>query len=231
MLLGKGHAGLKRVAVSSRSPQFSRLLTELLVGWKYTVTDNPHQADLLLVERGLPSPATDARVVWLTPLPLADESALLVPVSLTQLYLLLEEHFFPTPRRHIRISLEADLDLQINGRWLEGRLVSLSDRGARMTCPVELPKGTVLTVEVTLGVKTERMPVEVLYCIPAGDSVDRHPQVGVLFKPQDVRLFLMIQRFIEKSCVELACARAQIACNDPCVSWFEVAEDPWEKIG
>lgn len=233
MLLGESYGGGKRVAVISRSPQFKRLLASLLVGWKYSVAGGEQASRLIFIERGLPLPATAERVVWLTPLPLplADEESLLTPVSLTKLYLLLEDYFFPTPRRHIRIPLDLEVDLQFDGQWLSGRLVSLSDRGGRMTCPVALPTGASLFIEVRLGGRMERLPAEVIYCIPAGDTAGREQtQIGVVFKPEDVRFYGMLQRFIEKACLESACTRAGIAFNDPSVSWFDVVANPWEGL-
>lgn len=231
MLLGESYGGVKRVAVISRSPQFKRLLASLLAGWKYSAAEGEKAARLVFVERGLPLPATAERVVWLTPLPLAEEDALLIPVSLTQLYMLLEDYFFPTPRRHIRIPIDLAVDLQFDGQWLSSRLVSLSNRGGRMTCPVALPTGTSLFVEVRLGGRIERLPAEVIYCIPAGDTAGREQtQIGVVFKPEDVQFYWMLQRFIEKTCLESACVRAGIAFNDPCVSWFDVDANPWEGL-
>jgi len=230
MLLGENYGGVKKVAVVSRSPQFRRLFTSLLAGWKYSAAEGENAARLVFVERGLPLSATAERTIWLTPLPLMDEEALLIPISLTQLYKLLEEYFFPTPRRHIRIPLDLEVDLQFDGQWLNGRLVSLSDRGGRMTCPVALPNGASLFIEVRLGGRMERLPAEVIYCLPAGDSAGREqPQIGVVFKPEDVQFYGMLQRFIEKTCLESACKRAGIALNDPSVSWFDVVANPWEN--
>ena len=70
-------------------------------------------------------------------MPLIDESFLTVPISLTRLYHLLEVHFFPTPRRHIRVTKEIAVDLHYDGQWQEGRLISLSDRGGRFFCDEE----------------------------------------------------------------------------------------------
>lgn len=230
MLLGNGTAGVKQVAVVTRSAQFMRLMTGLLTGWKYSVTEPSADSRLIIAERGLPLPATQARVVWLTPLPLDAGDFLLVPLSPTQLYLALEEHFFPNPRRHIRINLNIDIDLQFSEQWLEGRLVSLSGRGARISCAMEIPTGTPLQIEMKLAGRTLRLPAEALYCIPEGDSVGRtQPQVGVRFKPEEGQIFGMLQRFIEKSCIEAACVRVGIAFSDHCVSWFDLATDPWEK--
>jgi hypothetical protein len=154
-------------------------------------------------------------------MPLEGADFLTIPISLSELYLLLEAHFFPTPRRNIRLTMEASVDLKIGTKWLEGRLVSLSDRGGRLTCAKEIPRGTELTLEVKLNSELLRIPSEVIYCIPAGDSPGRlYPQVGILFKPGNGETFELLKRFIETSCIEYACAREGVSLNDPCLSWF-----------
>ncbi len=230
MLLGKSHKDLRQVAIAVRSPQFKGLLTSLLAGWKIDVAEDVGAGGIYFIERGLPEPATAARVIWLTPLPLHDGEYLLIPISPTKLHLLLEEHFFPTPRRHIRIVMDSEADLQVDGRWHESRLVSISDRGARMTCPFELAKGAGLTVEMKLDGRTVRCPADVLYCLPSGDSIGRsHSQVGVLFRPHDTTLYGQLQQMIEKLSIATACDKAGVAFNDPCVRWFDIDENSLRK--
>jgi hypothetical protein len=80
-----------------------------------------------------------------------------------------------------------------------------------------------LILEVKLEGEILRIPSEVLYCIPAGDSPNRlQPQIGVLFKPTNVEMFELLKRFIEKTCIECACAREGISLNDPCLSWLAI---------
>lgn len=228
MLLGGKQADLKQVAVITRNPQFTKLLSSILADWKFFTVDDLSAAKVIFAERGLELPAHDAQVVWLTPLPLAEGSFLTTPIPLTRLYNLLETHLFPTPRRHIRVAMEAAVDLKIENDWLEGRLLSLSGRGGRITCTHEIPRGKLLNIEVKLAGKILRIPSEVLYCIPAGDSPGRsQAQVGVLFKLSSDQEFDALQRFIEKICIERACARENIPLNDPCVSWLDVPGNPW----
>ena len=223
MILGGKQSEIKQVAVITRSQQFSKLLTSILADWKFFAVEDLSAATVAFVERGVELPDHDVRVVWLTSMPLEKGDFLTTPISLSELYLLLEAHFFPTPRRNIRVATEISVELKIESEWLEGQLVSLSDRGGRLTCTREIPRGTGLTLEAKLAGEILRIPSEVLYCIPAGDSPNRlQPQVGVLFKPTNIEMFELLKRFIEKTCIECACAREGISLDDPCLSWLAI---------
>jgi hypothetical protein len=221
LLLGGKQSETKQIAVITRSQQFSKLLTSILAEWKFFAAEDPSAATVAFVERGLEFPDPDVRVVWLTSMPLEKGDFLTTPISLSELYLLLEAHFFSTPRKNIRVSVEMSVELKIESEWFQGQLVSLSDRGGRLACAKEIPRGTELTLEVKLEGEILRIPSAVLYCIPAGDSSSRlEAQIGVLFKPTNVEMFERLKRFIEKNCIECACAREGISLNDPCLSWL-----------
>jgi hypothetical protein len=223
LLLGGKQSEIKQVAVVTRNPQFNKLLASILADWKVFTVEDLSAAKVVFVERGLELPDHDAQVVWLTPMPLGEDGFLTVPISLTELYLLLEGHLFPTPRRNIRVAMEISVDLKIENEWLEGLLVSLSERGGRLTCTNEIPRGKQLSLEVKLDGEILRLPSEVLYCIPAGDSPNRlQPQIGVLFRPSRDGEFDLLRRFVEKTCIESACAREEIPLNDPCVTWLDL---------
>jgi hypothetical protein len=226
MLLGGKQADIKQVAVVTRNRKFNRLLSSILADWKFLTVDDISAAKVVFAERGIELPAHDGQVVWLTPMPLSEKSFLTVPISLTSLYHLLESHLFPTPRRHIRVAMETTVDLRLENDWFEGCMISLSNRGGRIICTNEIPRGKLLDLEMKLSGRVFRMPAEVLYCIPAGDSPSHlQPQVGVLFKPSNDQDFELLQRFIEKTCIESACARENIQLTDPCVSWLDVPVD------
>lgn len=230
MLLGGKQSDIKQVAIITRNEQFNRIFGSILAEWRLFVVDDPASAAVLFVERGLTPPEVDAKIVWLTPMPLSEGSFLLVPISLTSLYHLLEVHFFPTPRRHIRVAMEAPVDLAVDGGWMEGKMTSLSDRGGRIESSVEVPRGKILTLEMRLGEKPLIMPAEVLYCIPAGDSPNRaKPNVGVLFKPKNKQETVALRHYIEKLIIEAACVREEIAKNDPGLSWLDIPENPWQN--
>ena len=162
MLLGGKQADIKQVAVVTRNQKFTRLLSSILADWKFFTVDDISEAKVVFAERGVELPGYDGQVVWLTPLPLSEGSFLTIPISLTSLYHLLEIHLFPTPRRHIRVAMEIVVDLRLENNWLEGRLVSLSDRGGRITCTHEIPRGKLLELELKLAGRVFRMPSEVL---------------------------------------------------------------------
>jgi hypothetical protein len=221
LILGGKQSEIKQVAVITRSQQFSKLLTSILADWKFFAVEDLSAATVAFVERGVELPDHNVQVVWLTPMPLEKGAFLTTPISLSELYLLLEAHFFPTPRRNIRVATEISVELKIESEWLEGQLVSLSDRGGRLTCTREIPRGTELILEAKLAGEILRIPSEVLYCIPAGDSPSRlQPQIGVLFKPTNIEMFERLKHFIEKTCIECACAREGISLDDPCLSWL-----------
>jgi len=189
LILGDKPSEIKQVAVITRSQQFSKLLTSILADWKFFAVEDLSAATVAFVERGVELPDHDVQVVWLTSMPLEKGDFLTTPISLSELYLLLEAHFFPTPRRNIRVATEISVELKIESEWLEGQLVSLSDRGGRLTCSREIPRGTELILEAKLAGEILRIPSEVLYCIPAGDSPSRlQPQIGVIFKPANIEM-------------------------------------------
>jgi hypothetical protein len=229
MLLGGEQSNIKQVAVVTRNLKFNRLLNRILANWRFFVVEDLSAAKVIFAERGVKLSEHEAQVVWLTPMPLSEGEFLEIPISLTRLYHLLEAHLFPTPRRHIRVVMEADVDLKIENDWFDGCLVSLSGRGGRITCAHEIPRGKVLDIAFKLAGKVFRTPAEVLYCIPAGDSQKWFkPQIGVLFKFSNEHDLDMLRRFIEKACIESACVTEGIPFNDPCVSWLNVPVDPWD---
>lgn len=229
MLLGDAQSQIKQVAVITRNLQFNRLLSSILAEWKFFAVNDPSVAEVVFAERGISLPEVPGRVVWLTSMPLAEGDFQEIPIVLTQLYSLLETKLFPTPRRHIRVVMETAVDLKIDDVWYDGCLVSLSGRGGRMTCEHEIERGKILEISANLGGRVRRIPAEVLYCVPAGDSPGRmQPQIGVLFKLSNGGEFEMFRRFIERTCIERACAREDILLTDPCLSWLDLPVDPWK---
>lgn len=229
MLLGGGQAKIKQVAVITRNLQFNKLLSSILADWRFFAVEDLSAAKVIFAERGIELPEHNAQVIWLSPMLLSEENSLETPICLTTLYHLLEAHLFPTPRRHIRIAMETDLDLKIGEDWYDGSLVSLSNRGGRIACTREMPRSKSLDVAVKLAGRVLRIPAKVLYYIPAGDFPGRsQPHIGVLFQSLDGHEFEMLRRFIEKTCIERACAREDIQRTAPCLSWLDVPEDPWE---
>lgn len=223
MLLGGKHSELKQVAVVTRNPQFSRLLSSILADWKFFTVEDLSSARVILAEWGLELPVHDAKIVWLSPLPLTDGEFLTIPLSLTKLYHLLQSLFFEPARRHIRVPMEMSVEVKIENAWLEAHLISLSDRGGRILCQTEIPRGVSLLVDVKLGGGMLRIPSEVLYCIPAGDSPGRlQAQIGVLFKLSAGKSIDVLRCYIERMSIESACAREEIPLNDSCVSWIDM---------
>lgn len=214
-------ASTKQVAIVCRNPLLRDLLREILCGWGFSLVEADRNPAVLFIEYGLPHPPCTARVVWLTPLPTDDKTSLCVPFSLTRLYHLLESELFPSPRRHLRIGVDMDVDLKLHGTWHQGRLCSLSDRGGRLVFARELPPRQELTVEIRLGQQALRLPSVVIYGIPAGDTAGRQqPQLGLLFKPVTEETCRSIRRYIERLCLERALERLGLDLNHPVNSWF-----------
>ncbi len=231
-LLGGRQPDIKQVAVVTRNPKFNKLLGSILADWKFFAVEDPAAAKVVFAERGLELPPRVGEVVWLTPMPLAEGRFLAPPISLSRLYHLLESQFFSTPRRHIRLAMDLAIALEIGEARLEGRLLSLSGRGGRIACAQEIPRGRSLHLHVTLAGRTQSLAAEVIYSVPAGDAqVSAQPQVGLLFKSFANQQFEMLRNFIEKTCIERACAREGIALHDPCLSWLDMPADPWSATG
>ena len=113
MILGDKPSEIKQVAVITRSQQFSKLLTSILADWKFFAVEDLSAATVAFVERGVELPDHDVQVVWLTSMPLEKGDFLTTPISLSELYLLLQAHFFPTPRRNIRVAMDIPVELKI----------------------------------------------------------------------------------------------------------------------
>lgn len=230
-MLLEQRAGGGLVSVLTRNTTFNRLLQAILAEWQFYLEADAASLDVLLLERGLAAPDGNHQVIWLSPMPLATGPYLEVPLSLTELYHYLEKLFFPQPRHHIRLPLNQAIDLNVRGVWLVGKLLSLSDRGARVACPATLPKGESLQLDFRLRNYPLRLTAEVLYDIPAGDAPGReHPQAGLLFKPLRPELRLALRHFIERSFVDLACGKTGIAASDPCLSWLDLTRKPWAGL-
>lgn len=220
-----------RVTVLTRNQTFGRLLEAILEAWHFGAGMEAGASDVVLVERGLAVPQAARRVVWLTPLPLEAEAYLEVPLSLTELYHYLEKLFFPQPRHHIRLPLNQMIDLHVHGVWLVGRLLSVSDRGARIACPALLPRGEALQLDFKLDGYPLRVSAEVIYDIPAGDGSGReHPQAGVIFRPLVPARRDALRHYIENCFVARACAQTGIAENDASLSWFKLVQNPWRAL-
>jgi len=227
MLLDKKERSKRCVAVLTRNSEVSRLLMALFEGWKFEVTNHLSSADLVFVEWGITENLPNDKRVWLAPLAV-EERHLRIPLSLAALHRCLEEHFFPKPRTQMRISLKLPAQLFVSGQMLPVELLSLSGRGARLTCPREISQGESLSVEVVLAGRRLQLPARVLYQLPAGDvSRGQMGQLGVLFQLKDVWLSTALSLYVERVCAEKACALVGISPQDACLSWLAVPNDPW----
>lgn len=231
MLLGGKESEIKQVAVATRNQQFKQLFSSILAEWKFFSVEDLAEARVAFAEDGIDLPNLVAEVVWLAPQPLSEGRCLTTPISLSQLYILLETEYFPTPRRHIRLAIETQVKVCLDNAWQECQMVSIAERGGRIVCQDELQRGTILQLEMQIAGKLLQLPAEVLYSIPAGDLSCRSlPHVGVLFRPTDDRVINMLRRYIEKTCVESACAREGISLDDPCLSWVDFIDEPWLEM-
>jgi len=217
------------VAVQTRNQTVNRLLEVILAEWKLCAAAED-EAKVVLVERGLPAPA-GKEIVWLTPIPLDNQRHLGLPLCLTELYHCLEQFYFPLPRRHIRMETLIPVDLNVRGAWLVGRLLSISDHGARVACPAALPKGEELFIDFKLDSCPLRLKCEVIYDIPPGDTDrNREPQTGLMFKPLSDELRQALRHYIENCCLQRACSVTGTLPTDPDLSWFKSIASPWSAL-
>ena len=232
MLLNKDKRQVSgQVSIVTRSPEATRLLSAFFAIWKIPTVEDLTSAQVVLVELGLSHGAPEENVIWLTPLPIENRPYLELPLQLPLLSRCIEERFFTTARRQLRVAMDLPVQIVTEGLRQEARLISLSGRGARLSCPGEFAKGQKLELDVVLGGRSLRLPAEVLYTLPAGDLSDhKDPQAGVLFKPIDLQIFEGISRFVECVCLEEACSRAGFPVTAACVSWVNVPRNPWSVM-
>ena len=225
LLSGTKQIKTRQVAIVTRNPILQKLLTVLLGDWGFSVVELNAEPGVVCIEHGLAEPTFATRTVLLTPMPVSDRSCLQVPLSLTRLYHLLEDEFFPSPRRHIRVNTEIDADLQIDGAWQPGRILSLSDRGCRVAYDYELPAKQSMTIEFRLGERRMRLVAQALYCIPAGETSSRaKPQIGLQFKPIDPVLCEVLRACIELRCLERAMKKIGVDLTHSVRSWFDIED-------
>jgi hypothetical protein len=220
-----------RVAVETRMPAVTRLLQVILKEWHVCTEPGPADQTVALVEHGLSAPVGVRHILWLAPRPFATASRLALPLSLTALYQALQGWFFPAPRRYLRLALDQPAQLELRGVCLAGRLLSLSERGGRVACPVPLPNGELLQLAVQLGEYPLLVAAQVIYTIPAGDLPgSAPPQAGLLFRPLPPVLGEAIHRHVERSLVERACRQVGLASDDPALAWFDTVAAPWAAL-
>lgn len=224
-------SGSGRVVVQTRLPAVTCLLQAILKEWHVCTEPGPADQTVALVEQGLPAPAGVRQTLWLAPSPVDTPSRLSLPLSLTALYQALQGWFFPAPRRYLRLALDQPAQLELRGVRLAVRLLSLSERGGRVACPVPLPHGEILQLAVQLGAYPLHVAAQVIYTIPAGDLPgSAPPQAGLLFRPLPPALGLAIHRHVERGLVERACRQVGLASDDPALDWFDTVAAPWAGL-
>ena len=227
MLLEADNRGARTVAVLARNRTFKRLFQEILAEWKVPVVEDPKRARLVFAERGLSVSDISGEVVWLTPMPLAEGQFLMTPIKLSQLFRLLKKDSFPCARLHIRVSMDTQGVMVLDAGSQGCRLISLSDRGARLVCEQDVQLGTPLVLEVTILNCQLRLPAKVIYTIPPGDvSGYFRPQIGILFNYEDNRFISKLRNCVERTLIESGCDRAGISLKDPSLNWFDLPDGP-----
>jgi hypothetical protein len=228
LILDDATSRLKVVAVMTRNPQLTRLLEQVFADWKILTVANPSAAKIIVAEHGVPLPETNGRILWLSSMPLTEGEYLTTPLQLTELYNRLHSDELPGQRRYLRLHSVFKVAVQFRQTRLVCELVSLSERGGRLLCPEAFPLGARLHLNLLIDGRSLELPAEVIYQIPASDAGEqRLPQTGVLFKPENDQIGGTLRRYIEKQLVDAACAAAGLSKNDLCLSWIEVASDPF----
>jgi hypothetical protein len=224
-------SGPGRVAVQSRLPAVKSLLQAILKEWHFCIEPGPANQTVALVEQGQVAPDGVRHTLWFTPKPFDTASQLALPLSLTALYHALQCWFFPAPRRYLRLPLDQPAQLELRGASLNGRMISLSERGGRVAVPALLTKGEMLQLTVQLDGYLLATAAQVIYTIPAGDLPGgQPPQAGLLFRPLPPQLGEAIHHHVERSLLERASRQVGIASDDPAFSWFDTVAAPWAKL-
>lgn len=162
-----------------------RFLSALLSIWSFSVSDDPHTAQLVLAEEGGPLPPGDAPVLWLTPCASSAADHLTLPASLVSFSAALEQAFHRPPRSHLRIAGEIPLAYAVRDTHSISLLLSFSDHGARFFCARELAPGEIVTLRFSVLDCDHVLAARVIYSFAEADVEVPRYSTGVIFSELD----------------------------------------------
>lgn len=164
-------------------------LAALLSEWGFTVsTSCPEEPeDLLLTDESCSNCFDHAKRINLISSAYFDSDHINLPITLEQLWRVLEKSFHRPPRHHLRLVVDYPISMKIRGQEYSGQLGSLSPAGARLSLPRELAIGELFPVILPLPQRTLHLLGKVIYVTTFPDSDDRY-DAGILFEriePED----------------------------------------------
>lgn len=177
------HGSEKKIALSLSNEGLRLFITALLEEWRFTVsTACPENQDvLLLAEENCDRCLGHAMRVNLISSPYIDSDHVNLPITLEQLWRVLEKHYHLPPRHHLRLAVDFPIAMEIRGEKQPGRLCSLSPAGARLSLPRELAIGEIFPVVLPLQQHQLHLQAKVIYVTTFPDSNNRY-DAGVLFE-------------------------------------------------
>lgn len=184
----------KSLCLLVQNAPLRQFLDSLLRQWRYEMLDCPFSADLVLVEEGLAPPPGSGTVLWLGRCGAATEDRLVLPLSMEELWGVLESSFNRPPRNHIRIQYSYPVTVRVRGEKVATRISSLSDMGTRFDFDAELVNGEEIETELDVGQHSFCMEGRVIYVVPCGH--DRRFQVGLIFDRTAQKVRLGLRHFI-----------------------------------
>jgi len=191
----------KRLCLLIQNAPLRQFLGSLLRQWRYELLDTPALADLILAEEGITPPAGSGPILRLARCGSAAEDRVVLPLSLEELWRVLEGRFNNHPRNHIRIQKSYPVTVRARGESFGTRISSLSDLGTRFDFGAELVNGEEIEIDLVVERRSFSLQSRVIYVVPC-NSGGRF-QIGLIFDrtAREIRLGLrhfIIGTFLEK---------------------------------
>lgn len=213
----------KQIALFVRSEPFREVLGGLLREWSYTLLEAPSPSALLLAEEGYPLPEESGAVLWLTRSRYQERNRLPLPLSVEELWGILETRFHKPPRRHIRTTLHVPVTVKAGDGVTESCFSSLSDVGGRLEFHRETVVGEKFRLLMAVAGKDLELQARVIYVIPGGEPGGRErTRIGVIFErlpPEDGD---WLRAFIVRSYLERVRARMNADTFREGLSHFDI---------
>lgn len=178
----------KQIAVCTGSAAFTQVLQLLMTHWGFDICHHDDPTVLLLAEEGCCEPMAGQEVIWLSRSNENDPGRITLPVSVESLWQTLEQRLHRQPRMHLRMAVDLAARVFLRGEWINTRLSSLSDMGARFTTDFELVKQEELQVELVVDEEVYLCRGQIIFSMAARPAVVESFQSGVVFVGQDVKI-------------------------------------------
>jgi hypothetical protein len=175
----------KRIAVCTGSAAFSQVLQHLLASWGFDLCRQDDPSVLLLAEEGCCEPVAGQKSIWLSRSRETVPDRIRLPIAVESLWRVLEQRFHHQPRMHMRMAVDLPARLYLRGEWVDTRLNSLSDMGARFGTEREMVKQEPVSIELNIDGRLRQYHGEVIFSMAVGAADRGLFQSGVVFSGQD----------------------------------------------